>query len=227
MSTAPYKDTWISPEEEIDRLCRGIEAIRGACSLPISADTQRAAVAAAALDCGALIVNDVSGFRSDPAMAPLVAERGAGAILMANDDPELDDQGRHPVSVVRQLLDEAVDRAILAGVPRGRLMVDPGFGFFRHRSIPWYEFDLRMLQGVPCYRELGLPLLLGVSRKSFFSKMLGEKDAADRLPGSLEVAAWSLIKGIDWLRVHDVRETVDTLRMMRLLTEQGDFSPEE
>lgn len=221
MSTAPYKETWVEPEEEARRLCDGIKAVRSVTNLPISADTQRAAVAEAALAAGAQIVNDISGLRADPAMAGLVARRRAGVILMANERSDFDEAGRDPAGIVEMMLREALARAEAAGIPRGLTMLDPGFGFFRHRSIAWDQFDIALLRSLPKLRALGYSLLVGVSRKSFFAKVLGRNDPSDRLAGSLATAAWCALQGVEWLRVHDVAESCDVLRMMEILGDSG------
>lgn len=222
MSTAPYRETWVSPEEERSRLVDAIAAAREASELPISADTQRASVAAAAVEAGAAIVNDVSGLLGDRAMGAVIAETGAGVVLMANDDPELEEGGRGPTELARDLLAAALERAARAGIPPERILLDPGFGFFRHRSFAWHEYDVEVLRAAPGLQaELGRPMLVGVSRKSFFSHTLGRKNAEDRLAGSLGVAAWCAQRGIGWLRVHDVRDTADVVRMVRMLENGG------
>ncbi len=217
MSTAPYKETQITEAEELRRMVTAIRAARAVTSLPISADTQRAAVANAALESGATVINDVTALLADPAMGPLCATHGAQVILMANDDPALDERGEPPARVVERLLREAVDRALQAGIARSRLLVDPGIGFFRHRSVPWHAWDLAVLRDLERLQSLGLPLVVGASRKSFIGELLGRKNPADRLAGSLAVAAWCALRGVEWHRVHDVAETRDAVRMAEML----------
>ncbi len=217
MSTAPYKETRISAKEEMRRMTAAVASTHGVAQLPISADTQRANVAHAALEAGAALINDVSALRNDPEMARVIAGYHAGVILMANDDPELDERGRQPHEIVLDLLEQALERADQGGINREKIILDPGFGFFRHRSAAWYEFDMDLLKNLDKFRALGFPLMLGVSRKSFFRKVLGRAKAEDRLAGSLAVAVHAAQANVEWLRVHDVAETCDILKMTELL----------
>ncbi|MCC6547107.1 dihydropteroate synthase [Candidatus Sumerlaeota bacterium] len=217
MSTAPYKETRITEAEEAARMAVAIRAARGATRLRLSADTQRAEVARVALDEGADIINDVSALRADNGMAALIAARGAGVILMANDDTTIEEGGRSPINVVRDLLMEAMDRAMAAGIAKERIIIDPGIGFFRERSLPWDEWDWEVLRRVGELRALGVPVMVGASRKSFLGKISRGAVAEDRLAGSLAVAAWCAQEGVDWLRVHDVRESSDVLRVLSRL----------
>lgn len=217
MSTAPYKETQISQEEEAARMAMAVRAARAATRLPISADTQRIAVARIALDEGASVINDVNGLRGNAALAELIATRNAGVIVMANDDPALDEGGEAPIQVVKRLLSDAIARATSAGISRDRIIVDPGIGFFRHRTRPWDEWDWEVLRRVSELRELNAPLLVGASRKSFLGKIADGQKVEERLAGSLAVAVWCMEQGVDWLRVHDVRETRDVLRVRNKL----------
>jgi len=217
MSTAPYKDAHVETEVEAERMARAVAAARRATKLPISADTQRAIVARAALDAGADIVNDVSALSADPGMATLIATRGAGAILMVCDSPSVVEEAQGPAEVVARLMREALARAIAAGIPPGRIMLDPGIGFFRQRSIPWHAWDMAVLGGIDTMK-IGAPLLVGASRKSFLGEVLGRARADDRLAGSLGVAAWCVARGVEWLRVHDVAETRDVIRIIQELS---------
>ncbi len=217
-STAPYLATDIPAEEELARMSRAIRAARSATRLPISADTPSAVVARAALDAGADCINDVSGLRADPAMAPLIAEAGCGVILMARENEGAFRDDEEPADAVARLLAESVRLATRAGIPRERLWIDPGIGFFRKRPVTWHSWDLAILRSCREFRHrFGLPLVVGASRKSFIGALLGRPDADERLAGSLAVAVWSALEGVDMLRVHDVRETADALRMVELL----------
>lgn len=217
MSTAPYKDAYIPESAEIARMSMAVAAARAATGLPISADTQRAAVAEAALSAGANMVNDVSALADDPAMGEVIARHGAGVVLMARENEGLDEAGESPGAVVVRLLREGLDRARAAGIANERIILDPGIGFFRRRSIPWHEWDLELLRDLPHFRALGYPLLVGASRKSFIGRVLGHEDPARRLYGSLAVAAWAHAQEVEWIRVHDVAETRDVLAMLDLV----------
>lgn len=220
MSTAPYCEAWVTAEEEIRRMRAAIRVARQASTLPISVDTQRASVAEVALEEGADYINDVSGFSADPAMASIAAA-ARGVILMAREEPGMEERGRPPAHLVRDLLGQALARAQRQGIPPGRIILDPGIGFFRNRSVPWHEWDLEVLRNLPLFRELGCPLLVGASRKSFLGHLLGREESAERLAGSLAVAGWCALEGVEWIRAHDVAETLDVVRMMELLTQGG------
>lgn len=216
MSTAPYKETRISVEEETRRMAWAVEVSRRYTSLPISADTQRLEVARAAIEAGATIINDVSALQISPAIADLCARHGTGLILMASEYGPVPDGGNAP-SVVRELLRQAVARATEAGVPTNHLLVDPGIGFFRNRPAPWHAWDLELLRAPAEWRIPGVAALVGASRKSLLKQLLGRENPADRLAGSLAIAASCTRQGIEWLRVHDVAETADVIQMTRLL----------
>jgi dihydropteroate synthase len=188
-STAPYLETAISVEEEIDRLAAAIQAIREVTERPVSADTQRANVAKEALKAGASILNDVSGLAHDPAMAA-VATAYQGVILMAN--ASYTEASGAPVPVVKAALGAALQRANQAGVAPENVVLDPGIGFFRYGAISWDQWDRIMQQQLHAFRSFGRPLLLSVSRKSFIGKVLGYPDPTDRLYGSLGVTSYQI-----------------------------------
>ncbi len=214
MSTAPYLKTQISAMEETDRLARAIELIVAQVTVPISADTQRAQPAAAALAAGGRIINDVSGLKRDPDMANLIATSGAGVILMAS---ETEPMSGEPMSRIHHALHASIHLAERAGIDPSRIVLDPGIGFFRQPGVPWYEWDCLVLRELASLRSLGFPLLVGVSRKSFIGKILNQPDAAERLSGSLACAAIAVNNGAHIIRAHDVKETVAVVRMAERL----------
>jgi dihydropteroate synthase len=214
MSTAPYLKTHISIEEETERLTRAVEAVAPCVTVPISADTQRAQPAAAALAAGAQIINDVSGLKHDPAMAALIASAGAGVIVMAS---EVTPGTGPPMARTQKALEDSLQIAAHAGIPRDHVVIDPGIGFFRQLGMPWDEWDCTVLRELVSLRVLGSPLLVGVSRKSFIGKILRHPEAADRLLGSLACAAVAVFNGAHIIRAHDVKETVETVRMAERL----------
>lgn len=225
-STAPYLDTEVPLEVEAERMALAVRAARAACPLPISADTTSAEVARAALLAGADCINDVSGLRADRAMAGLLAEMGCGAILMARESEATFREGEEPAATVSRLLSESLSIASEAGVARERIALDPGIGFFRGRSVVWHSWDLAVLRSCREFRHrFGLPLVVGASRKSFIGALLGRPAPEDRLAGSLAVAAWCALEGVDMLRVHDARETSDAVRMIELLESPGTTVP--
>jgi dihydropteroate synthase len=209
MSTAPYLSGAIDPAEETRRMIAAVRAVRQVVRIPISADTQRSAVAAAALDAGATVINDVSGLRHDPAMGA-VARAARGVILMAQQRrPSV----ARPSAMIRTLLRECVARARAADIATERVVLDPGIGFFRRAAIPWHQLDCRVLRELPHLRKLGRPLLVGISRKSFVGKLTEHADPADRLYGSLGAAAIAVYNGAALIRTHDVAATIDAIRV--------------
>lgn len=214
-STAPYGGDAVDEDEEADRLGRAVEALVGHLPVPVSADTARPAPARAALEAGALILNDVSGLR-DASTARAIASRGASAVLMASPAGQRRETGE-PVEVVAGLLAESLELARAAGIPEGRLVVDPGIGFFRDGPIPWHEWDVCVLAGLARLGRLGPPLCVGVSRKSFLGVLTGWEDPADRLAGSLAATAVAVWGGAAVIRTHDVRETLDAVRVAQTL----------
>jgi len=213
MSTAPYLQTDISEEEERRRMQWAVGVVTRAVAVPVSADTQRASVAAVALAEGARVINDVSGFAGDPRMAE-VASVAEGVILMANERDASDDA---PIDLCLRLLAESLERADRAGIARERVVLDPGVGFFRRGRVAWDAFDLELLNSFDRLRSLGRPLLVGVSRKSFIGKLTGRQDVDHRLAGSLAAAAIAVYNGAHAIRAHDVAETRDAARVAEAL----------
>lgn len=209
MSTAPYVKGAISEAEERRRLAAAVRAVRQVVAVPISVDTQRSTVAAAGLDAGAAVVNDVSGLRYDPAMAG-VARQAQGVILMALEERP---SRESPVVLVAALLRACLRRARAAKIEREHVVLDPGVGFFRRAAVPWHEFDCVLLGQLSRFRSLRQPLLVGVSRKSFIGKLTGRADAGERLWGSLAAAAIAVYNGAALIRTHDVAATRDAVRV--------------
>jgi dihydropteroate synthase len=191
-----------------------VATVAATVTLPISVDTQRATPAAAALAAGARIINDVSGLKHDPHMAHLIAASDAGAILMAS---ELTPGAGDPLQRIGAALEESLRLAHDAGIPAERIVLDPGIGFFRQPGVAWYEWDCVVLRELARLRAFGFPLLIGVSRKSFIGKILDQPDAADRLIGSLACAAIAVNNGAHIIRAHDVKETLETVRIAERL----------
>jgi dihydropteroate synthase len=210
----------IPAAEEIGRVVPVIEAIRSKTALPVSIDTRKAAVARAAIAAGADLVNDVSAFRFDTDMAGVVAETGAGAILMhmKGNDPRTmqgDVSYAHPLADVASELAAALTRALAAGVAADRLAIDPGFGFGKSPAG-----NLILLRYLAAFRTPGFPVVAGASRKAFvrfFSGVGDDASNAERLPGSLACVAACARAGAAIVRVHDVAETARFLRMRRAI----------
>ena len=197
----------VTEANEIARTAPVIAAMRAAgIARAVSIDTRKASVAKAALAAGAGIVNDVTALQFDPGMAAVVAASGAPVILMHSiatpatmqDDPVYGDV----LLDVYDALAARVAAAEAAGILRDRIAVDPGIGFGKTLA-----HNLALLARLSLFHGLGLPVLLGASRKRFIGTLSGEEDAAKRLPGSLAVALAGVAQGIQMIRVHDVRET--------------------
>lgn len=207
----------VAADEEIRRVVPVIEALRRRGAGPLSVDTSKAAVARAALDAGADLVNDVSGFRFDPEMAPLVAARGVPAVVMhlRGDFASMHCAPRYAdvVAEVARELAEALDRGQRAGVSREQLIVDPGIGFSKDAGQ-----SLELLRRLCELEALGRPLLVGPSRKSFLARLLG-RPAAGRDFGTAAAVASAVIKGAHIVRVHDVAEMRDVVRVADALRE--------
>ena len=217
-STAPYGATAIGAEDERDRLARAVEVLATKVPVPISADTAHPGPARAALDAGARVINDVSGLRN-PAVAALIRERGAGAILMAS--PKDSPSRLGPVESVKGLLREALERARIAGIADQHIVLDPGIGFFRGEEMAWDEWDAAVLAGLAELEALGRPLCIGVSRKSFLGAITGRARTEDRLAGSVAATSVAVFNGAALVRTHDVAETLDAVRVAERIRRAG------
>jgi dihydropteroate synthase len=205
-STRPGAEE-VSGEVELARVVPVIEGLAG--KAVVSVDTSKLAVAEAALDAGAEIVNDVTALRHDPEIGELCAERGAGLILMhmrgdpqtMQEDPRYDDV----VEDVKAFLAERMQAALAAGVEEERIWLDPGIGFGKT-----LEHNLELLRRLGELRSLGRPLVVGASRKSFIGKIDGS-EVGDRAGGSVASSVLAAAEGADVLRVHDVAATAQAL----------------
>jgi dihydropteroate synthase len=212
-STAPYRRVEVAPDEERARLVWAIEVVRSAVALPISADTTRARVAAAALRTGARIVNDVSGLCDDPSMAD-VAAGAEGVVLVAGPRPGVTSAS---LAEVHDALRESIGRARAAGIDAGAIVLDPGIGFFPAATGSSTAFNCAVLRDLAQLDGLGYPLLVGVSRKRFIGELTGRSDPADRLAGSLAATAIAVLHGAAVIRTHDVAATRDAIRVAEAL----------
>ncbi|MDC0834746.1 dihydropteroate synthase [Geitlerinema sp. CS-897] len=202
----------VSLHEEIARVVPVIEAVRSHSSIPISIDTYRSEVAKAALNAGADIVNDVTGGIADSEMFPLVGERQVPIVLMhMRGTPKTMQkltQYEDLVGEISRVLDRHITAATACGVSRDRIILDPGIGFAKT-----YEQNLELLRRLPQFRELGYPLLVGVSRKSFIGQILDRKNPKDRVWGTAAACTAAIANSADILRVHDVAEMSDVARV--------------
>ena len=190
----------ISVAEEIDRVIPFIERIRPLSSALISVDTSKAEVAAAALDAGADIINDVWGLQRDAQMAETIARADAACILMHNCSIDQSGRGTDVVADVQAFLRHSIKLALDAGVRSNAIILDPGFGFGKSFEENWL-----LMQRLEELNELGYPLLVGASRKSMLARLLNLEDPKQRLSGTLATTAWAIQAGVDFVRVHDVQ----------------------
>jgi dihydropteroate synthase len=208
-STRPGADP-VPEREELDRVIPVIEGIRAENGeVRISIDTSKAAVAAAALDAGAGYVNDVTALRGDPDMAALVAERGADVCLMhmIGTPRTMQSEARYDdvVADVKAFLAGRIEAATAAGIPLERIEVDPGIGFAKT-----VDHNLELLHRLRELTELGRPIVLGTSRKSFLGKITG-RETAERMPATLATVVMGYERGAEVFRVHDVAPARDAL----------------
>ncbi len=213
-STRPGSDP-VPFEEEMSRIESVLEAVV-AMGVPVSIDTTKAEVARWALDAGAAMVNDVSACRFDADMAPLVAERGCHLVLMhmLGMPKDMQDDPRYPRGVIEEITGffrERMEAVAAAGVDREQVILDPGIGFGKT-----VEHNLQVLRYLGAFREIGPPLLVGVSRKWFIGQITG-RPVDDRKAGSLAAALIAANHGAAILRVHNVADTVAGLRVMQAL----------
>ena len=208
-STRPGSDP-VGPEEELRRVMPVLRGILAACpEAVVSIDTYRASTAEATLDAGARVVNDVTAL-GDPRMAGVMAERGCPVVLMhmrgepksMQQDPRYEDVVRE----VRDFLARRAERAIQAGVEEGNIVLDPGIGFGKT-----LEHNLTLLNRLDALVELGFPVLVGASRKSFLGKIVGSGSPKDRLFGTVASNVVAYERGASLFRVHDVRANKEAL----------------
>jgi len=212
-STRPGSET-VAPDEELRRIMPVIEGLRAKTSAIISVDTRKADVMRRAAAAGADILNDVSALTHDPEALAAAAETGLPVMLMhaqgdpktMNDDPCYDDV----VLDVFDFLEARIKACEAAGIPRSRIVADPGIGFGKH-----LHHNVAVMGGLALYHGLGVPVLLGASRKKMIGQLCNVESAKDRLPGSLAAAIGGVAAGVQIIRVHDVKETKQALEVWR------------
>ena len=218
-STRPGADR-VAPEVEIARVLPVVKGLTAA-GVAVSVDTTRARVAEAALEAGAVIVNDVSGGLADPDMARVVANAGVPWILMhwRGYSKDMDSLATYDnvVTDVRNELSARADAAIAAGVSADALVLDPGLGFAKRAEHNW-----ELLRGLGVLRDLGFPVLIGASRKRFLGSLLADKEGVSRPPDGREeataaISALVAAAGAWGVRVHDVRRSLDAVKVAEAL----------
>ncbi|WP_018948797.1 dihydropteroate synthase [Thioalkalivibrio sp. ALMg11] len=213
----------VALEEERQRVLPVIEALRAELGVPLSVDTMKPEMMREAVAVGAGLLNDVNGFRAEGALAvAMEAAREHGVALCAmhmQGDPQSMQRAPHyddVVDEVRAFLDQRVAELLRGGVPRGQILLDPGFGFGKT-----LEHNVALFRGLPRLAASGLPLLVGVSRKSMIGQLLDDRPVAGRDPGSAVAALLAVQAGARVLRVHDVSATRDALALYSALRPDG------
>jgi len=217
-STRPYSKG-ISADEEMNRVIPVIEALKKELTIPISIDTLKAQVAREALRCGASMVNDISALRSDPEMASVVAEAGVPVILMhmkgtpadMQVNPSYDDVAAEIIAFLKEVMDQAVSRR----VRRERIIVDPGIGFGKT-----FDHNLEILRELDRFQCLQAPILVGSSRKAFIGRILDRK-VYERDTGTMATVAAAVMNGAHIVRVHNVKQAVETVRVIDAIKRGG------
>jgi dihydropteroate synthase len=210
-STRPYSKG-ISADEEMNRVVPVIEALKKELRIPISIDTLKAQVAREALRSGASMVNDISALRLDPEMASVVAQAGVPVILMHMKGTPADMQV-HPTyddvaSEIITFLRSAMDQAVRSGVRRDRIIVDPGIGFGKT-----FDHNLEILKELGRFQRLEAPILVGSSRKAFIGRIL-DKKVHERDTGTMATVAAAVMNGAHIVRVHNVKQAVETVKVI-------------
>lgn len=209
-STRPGAEE-ISADEEINRVIPVIESLVKEVSIPVSVDTYRAAVADAALKAGALIVNDISAFGFDNAMAETIAKHNATAVAMhikgTPKDMQKNPDYNDVVAEVIQYFENVAWKANVAGIKQ--VIIDPGIGFGKT-----VEHNLQLIKNLSSFKRLDSPIMVGISRKSMIGKILNTEDVNDRIEGTITLNTIAVLNGAHIIRVHDVKEGVRTAKII-------------
>ena len=218
-STRPGSEP-VPLEEELGRVIPVIEAVLPEIDVPVSVDTSKAEVASASVAAGAGMINDVTALRGDEQMAAVVAEAGCPVCLMhmlgeprtMQENPQYEDV----IDDIKSFFVERVEFAVAAGIRRENIILDPGIGFGKT-----LEHNLAIIRRMDELLELGLPVLIGASRKRFIGMITGEEDTEDRLPGTLAATVMAYVKGASIFRVHDVAENIQALQVAAAIAGHG------
>ncbi len=220
-STRPGSDP-VEVSEEMRRVIPLIERLNGKISIPISIDTKKSEVAEAAIQAGASIVNDVSGLRSDPAMVSVVVKYNVPVVIMhMKGTPKTMQNNPTYENIIGEIYDylaEAIQMAVKAGIPKEKIIVDPGIGFGKR-----WEDNFVILGRLKTFLNLMCPILVGVSRKSFIGWAL-DLPEEKRLMGTAGAVAASVMNGAHIVRVHDVKEMVQVVRIVDHIKKESGVS---
>lgn len=215
MSTAPYKETYITVEEELQRVLPVIKAINESVEVELSVDTQRSKVADEVLKAGASIINDVSGFREDTKMPEVVANHDASAIVMSQVDSPNTKPVQDPIKATKRVLKEPLKIAEKHGIDPDKIVVDPGIGFSRSENTGWHwvEWDTYLLRELHRLLTLRKPILVGASRKSFIGEITGRDSPKERTIGSVTSEAIAVLHHAHVIRTHNIPESLEAVKI--------------
>jgi len=217
-STRPYSKG-ISAEEEMNRVIPVIEALSKEITIPISIDTLKAQVAREALRSGASMVNDISALRSDPEMAAVAAEADVPVVLMhmkgTPSDMQVNPTYDDVTAEIIAFLTGVIDQAVSCGIRKERIIVDPGIGFGKS-----FDHNLKILKDLGRFQCLDMPILVGSSRKAFIGRIL-DKKGHERDTGTMATVAAAVMNGAHIVRVHNVKQAVETVRVIDAIKRGG------
>jgi dihydropteroate synthase len=210
-STRPYSEK-TSAGEELDRVIPVIQALSKDLRIPISIDTCKADVARQALKVGASMINDISALRFDPEMIPVAAEAGVPVILMhmkgTPRDMQTNPTYKDLIPEILDFLKRAMDKGVAGGIRKEMMIVDPGIGFGKT-----FDHNLQIIRELGAFNVLQRPILLGASNKAFIGHIL-EKEPHERDTGSMAAVAAGVLNGAHIVRVHNVKKTIETVKMI-------------
>ncbi len=202
----------IDAEEEAEKITQAVKEIRKVCDLPVSVDTYRASTAKAGVLAGADMINDISGLKFDEKMATTIAELGVPVVVMhIKGTPRDMQKNPHYDNVLKEVheyLEKSVEIGTKAGIEREKIIIDPGIGFGKR-----LEDNLNLIAHLDKFKDLDLPILIGISRKSMIN-MIMEMDVSQRLEPTIALNTVAAMKGANIVRVHDVRAHVKAMRMI-------------
>jgi len=208
----------IDANEELGRVIPVIESLANKLNVPLSIDTRKGIVAEQALEAGVHIVNDIWGLQGDDSIAKIAAKYKAGVIIMHNKP---DNIYVNLMEDIKQFLRKSIDIALTTGIAANNIVIDPGIGFGKN-----FSHNLEVIRRLNELKELGFPLLLGASRKSFIGKILN-LPADQRVEGTASVVAIGIDRGTDIVRVHDVKEMTRVAKVADAIIRGFNFKPEE
>lgn len=216
MSTAPYIDSMVSEETEKRRIQNAIKAISEVSRLPISVDTIRSGVAQAAIESGATILNDVTGFNYDKKMLNVISRYSPDIVLCAHSSQKSIGTAQDTAKI----LEHTIQKVQRYGADKTRMVIDPCIGFFRDSDSPWctqidYSWVQRDIDIIQHLRQIteDMPILVSVSNKSFIGSILDDRSADGRLYGSIAAEVMSVVSGADIIRTHNVQQSLDAIRV--------------